>query len=155
MAPFATVPELVVAAALAARATSGDRSTQIGCALFDATGKVVVAACNDLTPGVAYTPERCEQRPEKYSWYEHAERAALFACARDGVATKGLLAYTTGFPCADCARALVLSGVAAVYAPSLHFERSTESGKRWAAAHAAAAAILEAAGVEIIAVEPL
>ncbi|MBI2220529.1 MAG: cytidine deaminase [Acidobacteria bacterium] len=42
----------------------------------------------------------------------HAEMEALLACARTGVSVKGGTVYTTTFPCHNCARHIVASGIA-------------------------------------------
>jgi dCMP deaminase len=42
---------------------------------------------------------------------EHAERAAIYACARHGVATSGCVMYAPWFACPDCARAIILAGI--------------------------------------------
>lgn len=41
----------------------------------------------------------------------HAEMAALTDAARHGVSTKGCVLYTTTFPCHDCAKHIVASGI--------------------------------------------
>jgi dCMP deaminase len=55
-------------------------------------------------------PERNE-RPEKYYYYEHAERNAFFNCARKGIATEGATMYCIASPCAECARGIINSGI--------------------------------------------
>ncbi len=55
-------------------------------------------------------PER-EERPEKYFWYEHAERNAIYNAARAGIPTKGCTIYITGPPCMDCSRGIVQAGI--------------------------------------------
>lgn len=41
----------------------------------------------------------------------HAETAALFNAARNGISVAGSRLYTTTFPCHDCAKALVAAGI--------------------------------------------
>ena len=60
--------------------------------------------CNDNLP------ER-QERPEKYFWFEHAERNAIYNAARVGTQLAGSLLLTTMPPCMDCARAIVQAGV--------------------------------------------
>lgn len=50
-------------------------------------------------------------RPEKYYWYEHAERNAIFNCAREGIRIDTATLYCFATPCSDCARALIQSGI--------------------------------------------
>ena len=55
--------------------------------------------------------EERQERPEKYYWFEHAERNSIYNAARIGVSTKGSKMYMTcGVPCADCARAIINAG---------------------------------------------
>jgi dCMP deaminase len=45
----------------------------------------------------------------------HAELNALLQCAFHGVSSRGASLFTTSFPCLDCAKAVVQSGVTAVH----------------------------------------
>lgn len=51
------------------------------------------------------------ERPEKYYWYEHAERNAIFNCAKEGIRVDGAILYCFATPCSDCARAIIQSGI--------------------------------------------
>lgn len=96
--------------AIEASETSGDKSTKVGCVLVDGQDVVLARASNDIPINIKDIPERRE-RPEKYFWTEHAERAAIYSAARSGVSLDGATAYVTWYPCMDCARALVSVGV--------------------------------------------
>lgn len=48
---------------------------------------------------------------EKYLWFEHAERNAIYNMVRAGVSTLGCRMYVDNFPCSDCARAIIQSGI--------------------------------------------
>lgn len=85
---------------------SPDPSRKTGC-LIVREGGVGIAGCNEFPPGVKPRLER----PEKYEFIEHAERNAIYNCARYGYALDGATIYLTWFPCAPCARALVCSGI--------------------------------------------
>jgi dCMP deaminase len=90
---------------------SPDPSTQNGAVIPTDVG--VIKACNEFPRRVKYTPDRWE-RPLKYSVIEHAERNAVFAAAREGIALDGLTMYACWFACADCARAIIQSGITKV-----------------------------------------
>jgi len=47
----------------------------------------------------------------EYGRAVHAEMDALLACARSGVSPKGATLYTTTFPCHNCTRHIIASGV--------------------------------------------
>lgn len=90
--------------------SSPDTSTQNGAVLFWEAGlgdMVIGAAPNRFPTGV--TPRLV--RPEKYSFIEHAERGAIYEAARRGEKTHGSVMYAAWAACADCARAIVISGV--------------------------------------------
>ena len=53
-------------------------------------------------------------RPEKYFWYEHAERNSLYFAAKHGISTNGSIMYTNYTPCADCARGVIQAGITEV-----------------------------------------
>ena len=50
-------------------------------------------------------------RPEKYFYYEHAERNAFFNAARKGIATENATMYCMASPCAECARGIINVGI--------------------------------------------
>lgn len=90
---------------------SKDRSTRVGCVIVGPNHEVRTTGYNGFCRGVDDDNDDRHQRPEKYLWSEHAERNAIFNAARNGIRTEDCTAYTTVFPCADCARALIQSGI--------------------------------------------
>ncbi len=42
---------------------------------------------------------------------EHAERNAIYNAALHGVSLKNCIMYISGFPCTDCARAIIQCGI--------------------------------------------
>lgn len=98
---------------------SKDNSTKVG-AVIVRDRRVLDIAYNGFPRGVTQQESR-EQRPEKYKFTEHAERNAINNCARDGVSTLGATMYTTLFPCVDCARGIIQSGIVElVYRDGVH-----------------------------------
>lgn len=95
---------LGLAAEMAAK--SPDPSRKTGCVILKADGDSV-GGWNNFPSGVFPRLER----PAKYVFIEHAERAAIYFAAREGLALKDGTIYLTWFPCADCARAIVCSGI--------------------------------------------
>jgi len=55
-------------------------------------------------------PERLI-RPKKLLYFEHAERNALYHASRLGVSVNKCTMYASLFPCADCARGIIQSGI--------------------------------------------
>jgi dCMP deaminase len=52
----------------------------------------------------------------KYLWSSHAERNAIYNAARIGVSLKGCVMYVPWFPCVECAKAIIQSGISEVVA---------------------------------------
>lgn len=130
---------------------SKDPSTKVGALLLAQDSfEILSMGYNGLPRGLKDDlPERNE-RPEKYYYYEHAERNAIFNAARKGGAPlEGSIAVVTMFPCADCARGLIQTGVSAVVSlkPNL-----TED--RWNAHFEKSRLMLEEAGVTLILFSP-
>lgn len=115
-------------------------------------------ACNRLPPGVIKTDERILQRPMKYAFIEHAERIAIYKAARDGFPLAGATMFCPWFACADCARAIVCSGITTVVghkqrmeATSLNRDKVKDTvDNRWTAPVSDGDTILNEAGIEII-----
>ena len=81
-------------------------------------GAVLVRDNIALVHGYNGLPRKCDdnvperqERPEKYFWFEHAERNAVYACARFGIRSEGAVMFTQGVPCADCARGVIQAGI--------------------------------------------
>lgn len=90
---------------------SKDQSTHIGAVIVGPDNEIRSTGYNSFVRGANdYLQER-QERPEKYFWFEHAERNAIYNAARIGVSTKDCVMYTNGVPCNDCARAIIQSGI--------------------------------------------
>jgi dCMP deaminase len=118
-------------------------TTKVGCAIVGPDGALIATAHNHIPWGVRQTPSR-ESRPEKYKFFEHAERAAIYACVRDGVSTLGSHMYCTLFCCTDCARGIAMSGIQHMTVPEPDWD-----DERWGESWAAAKQILDETGVKV------
>ncbi|HXW20403.1 MAG TPA: deaminase [Roseiarcus sp.] len=134
--------------ALRAGAASPNRVRKVGAVLVSHDG-VEIAACNDFPPGVRDLEER-HAGDGRFVWMEHAERRAIFAAARRGIATAGARMTSTFFPCIDCARAIVEAGVTRLDAPPPAFDDPV-----WGSSFERSEVILQEGGVEIRVVGPL
>lgn len=110
-------------------ATSTDQSNQNGAILVDpVTTKPIGKGANNFPRDVDWTEERATQRPTKYRYYEHAERWAVYDAARQGNKVEGSHMVCPWAACCDCARSLIVSGVAVLY---LHHQRMLMTPDRW------------------------
>lgn len=128
--------------ALDAARESPNQVRQVGAVLSTVDGSTITA-CNTFPDGVRDLPERHEG-DGRFVWMEHAERHAIFAAARGGIATAGARLTTTFFPCIDCARAIVDAGIVCVETPPPAFEDPV-----WGQAFVRSSVILEEGGVAI------
>lgn len=140
------IDRLLEQAIVAAR-QSPSRPRKVGAVLVLADGVTTLAACNDFPAGVHDLDER-HAHPERLLWIEHAERNAIFAAARKGLATAGATLIATFHPCADCARAIVQAGIA-----DLHTLAPDLADPVWGPAFGFSRTILEEGGVRVVYLE--
>lgn len=88
---------------------SPDPSTQNG-AIIRTVDNDFAYACNTIPSPLQKLPERLI-RPLKDDFIEHAERRAIFSCARRGLCTSGATMYCPWAPCTPCARAIIDCGI--------------------------------------------
>ena len=98
---------------------SDDRDHHVGAVIVGAAHEVRAAGYNGLPRGVRGLDDARYDRAsgEKFHWVEHAERNAIYNAARAGTSITGCTIYVNRFPCADCARAIIQSGIAHVNCP--------------------------------------
>lgn len=120
---------------------SKDRSRKVGCVIVSKSGRLHGA--NHFPDGVEDLDERHE-KPEKYFWTEHAERNAIYEAARVGLSTSQATMYVSWFPCMDCARAIVQSGISTLVA-----HRPDLSDPKWGEDFQRVGQLLREGGVEL------
>jgi dCMP deaminase len=92
---------------------SKDSSTKVG-AIFLNKDETAPRSFgyNGMPRGLDDTNEERNQRPEKYFWYEHAERNGIYNIAREIL--EGSIIFSTKFPNMESARAIASSGIKSV-----------------------------------------
>ncbi len=96
---------------------SKDKRTKIGAVIVGKDKEIVSTGYNSFPRGIEDNKKERQERPEKYYWFEHAERNAIYNAALIGVSTKGCTMYLTcGIPCADCARGIINAGIIRIFA---------------------------------------
>jgi dCMP deaminase len=126
-------------AATTAAEASEDCSTQNGAVVAPEAG-FVTAAANHFPAGVRPRVAR----PDKYTYIEHAERAAIYAAARIGTKTAGATLYCLWFACPECARAIICAGIKEVVG---HVVPRQATPDRWVAQVVAGEAMLRDGGI--------
>lgn len=102
---------------------SKDPSRQVGAVIVDAERRVVGMGYNGFPRGVSDDPARYEEKSVKLRMVVHAEANAILN-ARGSVS--GCSMIVTSFPCSECAKLIIQSGVDCV-----HSTMPADSGK-WA-----------------------
>ena len=108
---------------------SKDESTKVAAMVLGRnTYEIRTSGYNGMPRGCDDSKPCRLERPEKYSWMEHAERNAIYNAARVGTPLSGGILIVTLFPCMDCARAVVQAGIEGVVSVA----PSGDVGNRWA-----------------------
>lgn len=135
-----------------AQAYSTDPNTQTGVVIVKKK-KILVKGANHAPKNVILDDKRLE-RPLKYSFIEHAERNAIYEAARQGIKIKGSTLYSPWFPCAECARAIIQSGIEELVChqemedlDTKHICIITENGNFWEHSQHYASMMFKEAGV--------
>jgi dCMP deaminase len=111
-----------------AREFSKDQSTKVAAMIIGRSShEIRSSGYNGMPRGCDDSVASRNQRPEKYLWYEHAERNAIYNAARVGTRLEGSLLLVTMYPCMDCARAIVQSGIEEV----VTIPPSADFASRW------------------------
>lgn len=123
---------------------SKDESTHCGSVIVDDMNHVISTGYNSFVRGINdNVPER-QIRPQKYMWFEHGERNAIYSAAFRGISTRGCKIYVTGIPCCDCARGIIQAGIKEVIV-----QERKEFGCEWDESCKVTQQMFEEAGVEL------
>jgi dCMP deaminase len=125
-----------------------DASTRIGCVIAGKDNVVKSIGYNGPCRGIEFSPDdERQQRPQKYFWFEHAERNAVFNATREGVPLHGAICYVTALPCADCCRALIQSGISEIVFDETITKLMSSSSSDWEESHSVTLRMLSEAGL--------
>lgn len=125
---------------------SKDPSKKVGCIII-APDSLQILSCgyNGLPRNISETNTERWQYPLKAYYCEHSERNCLYNACRSGVKLENSIAVVTLFPCADCARGLIQSGICTVLTIEPDYNHH-----RWGHSFLVSRNMLEEAGVSII-----
>lgn len=126
---------------------SKDTTNEVGAQILGQDNEFLFAGYNGIPRNVSdERPERWV-KPEKDYWFEHAERNAIYSAARQVL--RGCKIVVSRFPCTDCARAIIQTGLACVVTPP------PNPASRWAENHKRSMEMLLEAKVEVVIVDSL
>lgn len=84
---------------------------KVGAVIFDQNRNPRGFGYNGMPRGLDdQNPDRLV-KPLKNWYFEHAERNVIYACSRNGISCDGCTIAVTHWPCADCTRAIIQSGI--------------------------------------------
>lgn len=109
---------------------SKDKSTKVAAIIVDKHNRIVSNGYNGFPQGINDNIDERHIRPQKYLWTEHAERNAIYNAARVGVSTMNCKIYIQLFPCVDCSRAIIQSGIDTIYTYEPDFSHH-KYGEEW------------------------
>lgn len=119
-------------------------TTKVGAVIVDEDGIVVSMGYNGLPRGCNDTINERWVNPAKKFYAEHAEKNCIYHAARHGKPVVGCTLYSTLFPCADCAKAMIQSGIKTIVTTKPDF-----NNKSWGESFRAAITMLKEAKVSI------
>lgn len=130
--------------ALLSAKRSKDPSSQVGACIVDDDLKVVSIGYNGMPKGLDENKlswEKNEGLDNKYLYVCHAELNAILN-ARNGQALKGCTVYVTLFPCNECAKAIIQSGIKKIVYLSDKYNGTLQNE--------ASKKLLDLAGIEVV-----
>jgi dCMP deaminase len=125
---------------------SKDRSRGVGCVIVGPKGDIRATGYNGFPRGVNDDISDRHNRPQKYLWTEHAERNAIYNAAREGVSLSGCTMFLPWFPCADCARGIIQSGISTLVCG----QRPDMNDPKWGDGFSVVGEMLNEAGLTLI-----
>ena len=121
---------------------SEDNSTHVGAVVVNQFNRAVSFGYNGLPTGVLNTPDK-NIRPQKYFYFEHAERNAIY---NSESFEPGCRVYVNMFPCSDCSRAIIQKRITKIiYHPGF----TEVNNEIWDENHKASKEMLIEANVQI------
>ena len=121
--------------------------TQVGAVISDHNRNPRGFGYNGIPRGLDDLAEDRQHKPKKNWYFEHAERNVIYACSRNGISCDNCTIYVTHFPCCDCTRAIIQSGIASVVVDAACMDPSQEFYQKWAEQIAESQQMLREAGV--------
>jgi dCMP deaminase len=123
---------------------SKDRSRGVGAVIADENNSPLSWGFNGFPRGANDDIEERYGRPDKYLYTEHAERNAIFNAAKKGISLEGSIIYLRWYPCCDCARAIIQSGIKKVVCDAPDFD-----DERWGEKFRISENLFNECGVEV------
>ena len=130
---------------------SKDEATKIGAIIVGKDNEVLSVGYNSFPRGANDdVPER-QKRPEKYYWFEHAERNAIYNAAKNGIRLEGSTIYLSStIACMPCSRAIINSGIKRMFCKPDNQSVTNNPGNKWEEEGKRAKILLDECGIDVI-----
>jgi len=106
--------------------------------------QILSTGFNGICRGLNETEERWT-RPMKYRWVCHAEMNAIANAARGGVKVENSICVVTMFPCVECCKVLIQSGIDTVVS-----EKPNLDDERWGEDFKISLEMMQESGMELV-----
>lgn len=106
--------------------------------------QILSTGFNGICRGLRETEDRWT-RPMKYSYVVHAEMNAIANAARGGVKVENTICVVTMFPCVECCKVLIQSGIDTIVSEKPDFNH-----ERWGVDFRLSLEMMEERGIHII-----
>ncbi len=124
---------------------SKDPSTKVGAVLVGPNRVLISMGYNGFPRGIEDRPSRYADREVKYPLVVHGEVNAILNAP---AIPPGSTLYCTLFPCNECAKMIIQSGVTRVVAPAPE-EVDEKRAKRWCDSHVLSTQMFAEAGIKM------
>lgn len=129
---------------------SRDDSTQVGAVITTKDNVFLTAGYNGIPRGIEYK-EKHQKRPDKYHYFEHAERNAIYNASRNNIdLSNAYNIYVPWHPCSDCARAIIQVGIKRVVIHDQCNRMVESSSDTWSDSHKIASEMFDNTGVNVV-----
>ena len=143
---YITWDEYFMGVALLAAKRSKDPNTQVGACFVDENNVIISTGYNGLPIGCSDDdfPWNRDGENNKYAYVVHAELNAILNAT--GKSLRGARVYVALFPCNECAKAIIQSGIKEViYLSDKYADTDGTKASKW---------MLKAAGVKMTQLKP-
>lgn len=127
-----------------------DQRTHVGAVVVGKDNTLLAIGYNGFCRGMDDRNLKRQESPEKYHYFEHAERNCIYSAAKNGICLEGATIYTNGIPCTDCARGIVQAGIKKVVTDK-HWENKQR--QKWLESAMRSRQILNETNVELVQIQ--
>lgn len=124
---------------------SKDPSKKIGAVAVGDNHRVLSTGYNGFPQSIEDSPERLNDRNEKYKYVVHAEQNCIYNACLNGISLAGASLYVYGLPvCSECAKGVIQVGIKKVI-----IDEKTFDMPKWNESFELSKQLFSEAGVEI------